>query len=181
MNTSAAIKIGLPAGLLIGITLHWVIFVLLYEKIGLLNLPDWGFSLVNLLIWPVLAGALLFFGPLAVQRAAASGWRQAALAGGAAGLVTGLVSYLINGPTAGVMFFGMLPLIDSLANPATLQGADLEALLSPFIRQAIGGVYLSMLGYVLVWAVLGALEGTVFALARPLWQRLVRRPLTATG
>ena len=45
-----------------------------------------------------------------MQQAAgpSAGWRQAALAGGAAGLVVGLVSYLINGVPASVLFFGVV-------------------------------------------------------------------------
>lgn len=151
MKTKAILKAGFVGGLAQGISLHLLVYLLLYQEAYNFTLPAFLFSAINWLA--VIAFVVSFFGTgaYAIWLAGESVTRdrQAWIGGATSGLLAGVLIYLLVGALSSVLIWGVVPSIDYLYDPAKLAGADAEKILEGSVQSAIVGVYMMILGILL--------------------------------
>lgn len=177
----AILKSGGLCGLGIGLSIHSLVFIVLYQMVFQFEIPELiADKILFLAAFIVLVGIPLI-GFLAVCWSGdeVNSWTQGAVTGGWAGLLAGVIGYLFNGALASTIAFGYVPFVEYLTEPSLLQGIDLRELLRSIIGQAIPQIYLSILGYLAFWAIMGALGGGITFVVRSAIKRRNTRKIIA--
>ena len=112
--------------------------------------------------------AFLSIGPHAVlkSRGRLRSKAEGFLVGAGAGVIGGLVVYLMVGALAATLVLGTIPMIEYLAEPDRLAGAELYDILQPIVSRAIVGTYASVGGILTAGGVIGGMGSLVFYVLR---------------
>jgi len=170
MLKPAAIKSGLICGLVIGLAINWFVMVVLYQSIYQISYPEIPKKIVSVVAAFFLFLAIFNIGRLAVHWSGSEvqTWRQGGIVGVGAGFIVGVVGYLINGVLVSTLMLGVAPLVGYLVEPTNLNGANMKELLYSVVKSAIPAIYLSILGYIVFWGILGGIGGIVTVKTRSL-------------
>lgn len=164
MKIKAAVTAGLINGVVVGVSLHWIIVGLLYETLYGFTLPDFVSTSVSFLAFTAFVVSLLTIGPHAVLQAkgAIRSKGEGFLVGAGAGVIVGLVVFLAVGVLGVTLIFGTVPLIEYMADPARLTGAELYDILQPVVSTAIVGIYVVIVAHLFMGGLIGGIESLVF-------------------
>lgn len=164
MKIKAAVTAGLINGIVIGVSLHWILVGLLYETVFGFTLPDFVSTSISILAFTAFGVSLLSIGPHTVLQAKGTIQTKGEgfLVGAGAGLIVGLVVFLAVGVLAVTLILGTVPLIEYLAEPARLTGTKLYDILQPVVSTAIAGIYVVIVGHLFLGGLIGGIESIGF-------------------
>jgi hypothetical protein len=173
MKLRAILKSGILFGFAIGLSINWFILSILYRLVLQFDFPEIINTGISVLAGTTVIAGVPFIGYLAVHWSGdeVNSWTQGAVTGGWAGLLVGIIGYLLNGVLASTLAFGYAPLVGYLIEPTSLVGIDLKELLYSIVRQAIPHIYLSIFVYLGFWYIIGSLGGCATYVIRSIVKR----------
>ena len=157
MKIKAAVTTGLINGVVVGVSLHWIMVGLLYETVYGFTLPDFFSTSISILAFTAFVVSFLSIGPHAVLRSKGTirTKGEGFVLGAGAGVIVGLVVFLAVGVLAVTLILGTVPLIEYMVEPALLTGTKLYDILQPVVSTAIVGIYVVIVGHLFMGGLIG--------------------------
>jgi len=166
MKRKGAVTGGLINGLIVGLAAQWVFISSMYLNVYDIKLSPTVITSITSIAFVLIFIGLLTIGPHAVIRSkeAVETKRAGFRAGMGAGVVCAVVVYLACGSLWATSQYGTLPLVALIATKCeALNSIESRELGNRLMKEAFTGTYLLLFWHVLFGAVVGGVEGFLFA------------------